>query len=128
MFDTQALLILYLGEKGADRVASILRQILERKVGGYINIVNLAELYHILSRKSIAVAEEKERNIRSFGIKLVPVNDDTLWKEAATLKANHSLSLADAFAAATARTLKAKLLTGTDTEFDNINVQIQRIG
>lgn len=117
-----------MGEKGADRVAGILRQILERKVGGYINIVNLAELYYILSRKSIAVAEEKERNIRSFGIKLVPVNDDTLWKEAATLKANHSLSLADAFAAATARTLKAKLLTGTDTEFDNINVQIQRIG
>jgi predicted nucleic acid-binding protein len=129
VLDTQALLILYMGEEGAENVAGLLKQVLDRKIKGYMNVVNLAELYYILSRKSKKVAEEKERNIRSFGVKIVPVKDNALWKEAATLKACHSLSLADAFAAATAKNLKSKLVTGTDPEFDRIgDIQIERVG
>jgi len=116
-------------EQGAENVADLLKQVLERKIRGYINVINLAELYYILSRKSRKIADEKERNIKNFGVKIVPVNDDALWKEAALLKANHSLSLADAFAAATAKTLKSKLVVGADPEFDNINnIQIERVG
>lgn len=129
VLDTQALLILYMGEEGAENVAGLLKQVLDRKIKGYMNVVNLAELYYVLSRKSKKVAEEKERNIRSFGVKIVPVKDNALWKEAAMLKANHSLSLADAFAAATAKNLKSKLVTGTDPEFDRIgDIQIERVG
>jgi predicted nucleic acid-binding protein len=129
VLDTQALLILYMDEKGSERVAELLNQVLDRKIIGYMNIVNLAELYYILSRKSKKIADEKERNIKSFGVKIVPVKDDVMWKEAATLKANHSLSLADAFAAATAKIMKSRLITGTDPEFDNIGgIQIERIG
>lgn len=129
VLDTQAILILYMGEKGADRIADLLAQILEGKIKGYMNVVNLAELYCILARKSRKVAEEKERNLRSFGVKIVSVRDDDLWKEAAVLKANHTLSLADAFAAATAKTLKSKLVTGSDPEFEAIEgVQIERLG
>ncbi|GEM_PF-548220 len=126
VFDTQALLILYMGEEGSEHVAGLLKQVLDRKIKGYMSVVNLAELYYILGRKSKKVADEKERNIRSFGVRIVPVKDNTLWKEAAMLKASHSLSLADAFAAATARTLRSKLVTGADPEFDSIdNVQIE---
>ena len=128
VFDTQALLVLYLDEKGAEHVMRLLKQVLDGKIKGYMSVVNLAELYYILSRKSRKVADEKERNIRSFGIKIVPVKDDVLWKEAATLKANHSLSLADALAAATAKTLKSKLVTGADPEFDSLNIPIERAG
>jgi ribonuclease VapC len=128
VFDTQAVLILYLGEKGAEQVANLLQQVLEQKRHGYMNVVNLAELYYILSRKSRNVADEKERNLRSFGVKIVSVQDNALWKEAALLKAKHSLSLADAFAAATAKTLNAKLITGSDPEFDNLDIQVKRIG
>lgn len=128
VFDTQALLILYMNEKGAEHVAGLLKQVLDGKIKGYMSVVNLAELYYILSRKSRKVADEKERNIRSFGIKIVPVKDDILWKEAATLKATHSLSMADAFAAATAKTLRSKLVTGADPEFDSTNIQIERVG
>jgi predicted nucleic acid-binding protein len=105
-------------------------QILEGKIKGYMNVVNLAELYYILARKSRKVADEKERNLRSFGIKIVPVQDgDDLWKEAAILKASHALSIADAFAAATAKTLRSRLVTGSDPEFEEIHgVQIERIG
>jgi ribonuclease VapC len=118
-----------MGEEGAENVAGLLKQVLDRKIKAYMNVVNLAELYYVLSRKSKKVAEEKERNIRSFGVKIVPVKDNALWKEAAMLKANHSLSLADAFAAATAKNLKSKLVTGTDPEFDRIgDIQIERVG
>jgi predicted nucleic acid-binding protein len=129
VLDTQALLILYMGEEGSEQIAGLLKQVLDRKIKGYMNIVNLAELYYILGRKSKKVAEEKERNVRSFGVKIIPVKDNALWKEAAMLKANHSLSLADAFAAATAKTLRSKLVTGADPEFEGIdNVQVERVG
>lgn len=128
VFDAQALLILYLGEEGAKKVASILKQILEQKITGYMNVVNLAELYYVLSRKSRKIAEEKEMHIRRFGVKIVPVRDDALWREAASLKAKHSLSLVDAFAVSTAKVLSAKLITGNDPDFDNLGVKIERVG
>lgn len=128
VFDTQTLLIFYMDEIGAQRVAELLRQIMDKKITGYINVVNLAELYYILSRKSRKIAEEKEKSVRNFGVKIVPIRDDVLWKEAAMLKASHSLSLADAFAAATAKTLKSKLVIGDDPEFDKIEgIQIERV-
>jgi predicted nucleic acid-binding protein len=130
VFDTQALLAFYLEEPGAEKVANYLKQVLEKKISGHINIINLAELYYILSRQNEQLAEEKERNLRSFGIKIVPVNVKSgLWKQAALMKAKHPLSIADAFAAATAITLKAKLVTGSDIEFDHIeNLRIERVG
>lgn len=129
VFDTQALMIFYLGEKGAERVEELLRQILDAKISAYINVVNLAELYYVLGRKNKKIADEKEKNIRSFGIKIVPVSASHLWREAAIMKMHHSLSLADAFAAATAKTLKLKLITGPDPEFAGVSgIQIERIG
>ena len=128
VFDTQALLVLYLDEDGADRVADLLGQVLGGRIKGYMNIVNMAELYYILGRKSPKMAAEKERNIRSCGIRLVPVKDASLWREAAMLKAGHSLSLADAFAAATAKALKSRLVTGDDAEFAGIDgLNIERV-
>jgi len=128
VFDTQALLIFYLGEAGAGRVADLLKQVLDRKISGYMNIVNLAELYYILSRKSKKIAEEKEKSLRNFGVKMVPVINGVLWKEAAILKTSGSMSLADAFAAATAKTMKCRLITGSDPEFDSVaGIQIERV-
>ena len=129
VFDSQSLLKLYLGESGSGRVVELLRAVLEGKVEGRINIVNLAELYYILRRKSKQVAEEKEENLKSYGVKVMSVNrNSTLWKTAASLKADHIMSLADAFAAATALELKARLITGNDEEFDDIRgLEVERI-
>lgn len=129
VFDTQALLAFYLGEPGADRVEEYLERTVGKKVRGYINVVNLAELYYILCRESKDVAEEKERNLKSFGVKVVPLSDRAnLWRKAAEIKASNSVSLADAFAAATAMNLNATLITSTDTEFDLIkNLKIEHV-
>jgi predicted nucleic acid-binding protein len=129
VFDSQSLLKLYLGESGSGRVVDLLREVLEGKIEGSINIVNLAEVFYILLRKSKQAAEEKEENLRSFGVKVVPVDpDSSLWKRAASLKADHAMSLADAFAAATALELRSKLLTGADEEFDDIrSLEVERV-
>jgi predicted nucleic acid-binding protein len=130
VFDTQALLALYLGEDGADKVEVHLQDVLERKTKGYLNVVNLAELHYILRRAGREAAEEKERNLRGFGVKVVPIpGRSPLWKEAATIKAEHALSLADAFAAATALLYRGTLLTGSDTEFEGIkDLKLERTG
>jgi len=128
VFDTEALLAFYLGEVGGEEVMKLLTEVQEGKVQGYLNIVNLSELYYILYRKSPMMAEEKERNLRGFGLEIVPVIDDQLWKEAAKMKGKQTLSLADAFAAATAKVLKAKLLTSRDEEFRSLEIPIKRVG
>jgi predicted nucleic acid-binding protein len=121
VFDSQSLLKLYLGEPGSEKVVELLRNVLEGNVKANISIVNLAEIYYILHRRSKEAAEEKEKNLRSYGVKVVSVDPDSpLWKKAASLKAQHSMSLADAFAAATALELKSKLVTGADEDFDGI--------
>ena len=129
VFDTQALLVFYLGEDGSDRVESYLERISVGKVKGYLNVVNLAELHYILRRTSESVAEEKERNLRSFGVRIVPVVDNSpLWREAAAIKADNALSLADAFAASTALLRKGILLTGSDIEFEDVkDLKLERV-
>jgi len=129
VFDSQSLLKLYLGEPGADEVVSLLREVQQGGSDGWISVVNLAEVYYILLRKSRQVAEEKEENLRSYGVRVVPVDPDSpLWKRAASLKAEHSMSLADAFAAATALELHSKLVTGADVDLDDVRgLRMQRV-
>lgn len=121
---------MYLGEEGSNKVEAYLEAISERKVKGYLNLVNLAELYYVLRRIGRSVADEKERNLRSFGVEIVPVRDKSpLWKEAAVIKAENAISLADAFAASTAIHYKGALLTGSDIEFERVkNLEIERVG
>lgn len=130
VFDTQALLVLYLGETGSGEVEARLDEISEGKTKGYLNIINLAELYYVLRRKSENVAEEKERNLLSFGVRIVPVTyNSPLWKRAAAIKSENALSLADAFAASTALMHGGTLVTGSDIEFEQVkNLKIKRVG
>lgn len=126
VFDTEALLAYYLGEIGGEKVLKLLNQVYEKKIKGYINIINLTEFYYILYRKNPKIAEEKERNLKTFGLKIVPITNNKLWKEAAKIKSKNPVSLADAFAAATAKTYKAKLVTG-DIELLKLGIPFIRI-
>ena len=127
VFDTEVLLAFYLGEQGGMEVERLLVKIMKGELRGYLNVLNLTELYYILYRVSPDVAEEKERNLRGYGLEIVPVNDDELWKEAAKTKGKHTLSLADAYAVATAKVMNAKLLFGRDAEFDGLDVSVERV-
>ena len=78
VFDTEPLLSFYRGEPGDTEVELLLNQVIEGSVQAYINIVNLTELYYILHRYSPEAADEKTRNLRAYGIKVVPLVDDTI--------------------------------------------------
>jgi len=116
-----------LGEPGGKKVERRLAKIMEGEIKGYLNIINLTDLFYILYRRNPDLAEEKERNLRGYGLGIVPVDDDELWKGAAKTKGRHTLSLADAFAVATAKVKKANLLVGRDVEFRNVGVSIEQI-
>ena len=126
-FDSEAILAFYLDEKGAEVVEDLLEQIQSGAAEGYMNVINLTEIYYILSRVNPELAEETERKLRLLGLKVVAVEDDGLWREAAQVKAKHSLSLADAFAVATAEAFKSKLVVGSDKEFRELSIQLLRI-
>lgn len=126
-FDSEAILAFYLGEEGGEVVKENLEKIQNGDAEGYINILNLTEIYYILHRVDPKLAEEKQRNLRLYGLKVIPIEDDDLWREAARIKGKHSLSLADAFAAATAKILKSTLMVGSDKEFRELNIPILKI-
>lgn len=126
-FDSEAILAFFLGEAGAELVRDNLEKVQNKEIEGYINILNLTEIYYILSRVSPKLAEEKQRNLRLYGLKIVPIDDNGLWREAAKIKCDHAMSIADAFAVATAQILKTKLMVGSDKEFNNLNVELVRI-
>jgi len=127
VFDTEVILAFYLGESGGKDVERRLVKISKGEIKGYMNIVNLTEFYYILYRRSPKLAEEKERNLRDYGLEIVPVDDEVLWKEAAKMKGEYALSLADVFTVATARVKKAILLVGRNMEFDSIDASMVRI-
>lgn len=127
VFDTETLLAFYLGEPAGKEVERRLVETMKGEIKGYLNIVNLTELYYILYRKNPEIAEEKERNIRGYGVEIVPVEDNELWREAAKTKGKHALSFADAYAVATAKVKKANLLVGRDAEFNGMDISIERI-
>ncbi len=127
VFDTEAILKFYLGEDGAPKVLELLRHVQDKKVKGYISIINLTEFYYILYRKSPEIAKQKVENLLSFGLVPHEIKDNDLWREAGKLKAIHKIPLADAFAAATANHLKATLVAGKDADFEGIKVDMMRV-
>lgn len=127
VFDTEAILIFYLGEDGAPKVLELLERVQDKKDKGYISIINLTEFYYILYRKSPEIAKQKVENLLSFGLVPSEIKDDDLWREAGKLKALHNIPLADAFAAATANHLKATLVAGKDADFEGVDVDIMRV-
>jgi predicted nucleic acid-binding protein len=126
-FDSEAILAFYLGEEGGEFVRDSLGKVQNGDAEGYINILNLTEIYYILFRVDPELAEEKQRNLRLYGLKVIPVEDNDLWREAARIKGRHALSLADAFAVATAKSFESKLVVGSDKEFREINIQLLKI-
>ena len=126
-FDSEAILAFYLDEEGAEVVEDCFEKVQSGTAEGYINVINLTEIYYILKRVSPDLAEETEKKLRLLGLKVVPVEDNGLWREAAHVKAKYSLSLADAFGVATAEAFKSKLVVGSDKEFKELKIQLLRI-
>jgi len=116
VLDSFAVLAFLFGEEGAGEVKRILRKAEEGEAAVFFHWNNLAEVYYIVRRESSRRrALEAIALVKAMPIRLIEF-DESLWLKAAELKATFPISYADSFAAATACTMDAKLVTG-DPEF-----------
>jgi len=123
VFDTYAMIAYFEDELGADRVAQILRQLIQGKAKGYMSAVNWGEVYYNTMREEgIAETERVILQLDKFPIQIVEVNRDFAY-EAAKLKGKYRIAYADCFAVALSVKLNASLVTG-DPEFRKLKERI----
>jgi len=119
VFDSFALIALFRQEPGYELVRDLLVKISSEDSEGYISAINVGEIYYMISRKS----NTKNAEMAIGAVKQMPIQivepDLKMCLDAAGIKAKHSLSYANAFAAALTVTKKAILITG-DHEFDSL--------
>ena len=128
LLDSYAMIAYFEDEPGADRVAQVLKQLIQGKAKGFMSVVNWGEVYYNTMREQgVAEAEKVILQLDKFPIQMVEVNKD-LAHEAAKLKGKYRIAYADCFAAALSVKLKASLVTG-DPEFKKLKerISIQRI-
>jgi len=90
----------------------------------YLNEINLGETYYILGRRTNSkTATSIVSRIRSGPFEIISPDWD-LVKKASNWKIDHSISLADAFAVATAHERNAKLATGDPELKDLLDVEL----
>jgi predicted nucleic acid-binding protein len=126
VLDSFALIAYLRDESGADKVEDLLHKAAARHEPLHMTEVNYAEVQYIIIRKNgLAGWETAAASLVSL-----PINFHAVTREladiAARLKASHPISLADAFAAALAKTQNAELVTG-DREFKVVEKELKKI-
>jgi PIN domain nuclease of toxin-antitoxin system len=85
----------------------------------YAHIFNLSEIYYIYYRRGgVVLAEEVLQALDEAGIRVRDDNDEAFWKEAASFKGRHAMSLPDAFCLTLGRRLGGTVVTTDHSEFD----------
>lgn len=113
VLDSWALIALLNKEQPAsDQVEVLLQQAANGDVFLALSIINLGEIYYILGRSRGSVAaNEFFTQLKRLPIQILQADEPRVLA-AARLKMAHTISYADAFAAAAAVELNAALLTG----------------
>ena len=124
VLDASAMLAMFFGEPGMEKMRDLFHKASEADRPVFISAVNWAEVLCRMERKHGKAGYETARQFeRTTPLEAVPV-DRELAESAASLKNSHDLRLADAFAAALAKSKKAELVTG-DPEFKAMEKEIR---
>ena len=123
VLDSYAMIAYFEDEPGADRVAQVLRQLIQGKAKGFMSVVNWGEVYYSTMREQgVAEAEKVILQLDKFPIRMVEVNKDLAY-EAAKLKGKYRIAYADCYAVALSMKLNAFLVTG-DPEFKKLRERV----
>lgn len=123
VIDSYAMMAYFEDEPGADFVAGILNDIVNKKSKGYMSIINWGEIYYNTLRvQGEKVAEAVLAQLARYPVELMDA-DRSLTYEAAKFKGKYKIAYADCFAAALASRLNAKVVTG-DPEFKKLEEEI----
>ena len=119
LFDSHAILKWTQKESGYQKVKSMLVACRDRTMIGYMNQINVGEVYYMTIRAlGIDQAREFLENFLRLPISIILPDSELIW-QASEIKAEHAISYADCFAVATAVRFKAAILTG-DPEFKKV--------
>ena len=119
VLDSFALLAYLQDEPVAARMEKLLENAEKGKCQLFFSIINLGELLYVIERRGgVAKAQDALALIRQLPIDVVPADEQMVFA-AAHIKANHTLSSADAFVVALAIQENANILTG-DPEFQTV--------
>jgi predicted nucleic acid-binding protein len=124
VLDASALLAMFFGEPGMEKMRALFHKASEADHPVFISAINWAEVLYKLERKHGREGFETARHFEHTTPLEVSPLDRELAEAAATLKNEHGLGLADAFAAALAKSKKAELVTG-DLEFKALEKEIK---
>jgi len=123
VLDSYAMIAFFEDEPGADRVADILREMLDGKAKGFMSVINWGEMYYNTMKEQGAEAAEKVlQQFDKYPIQLIPA-DRAMTHEAAKLKGGFRIAYADCFAAALALVMNALLVTG-DPDFRRMQEKV----
>jgi len=130
VFDTEAIIAFLYNEPGHEAVAELLNEVFTGDTGGFLTETNASEVFYLVARfegvddvPTNASLREADRDIRALerqGLELEAAD----WRLAAEVKADGSISLADAYAVALAHERDATLVAGADDDFDELHVEI----
>jgi predicted nucleic acid-binding protein len=126
VLDTSAIFTFTKAEEGSDVVEDILNMAKKGKDSVYLSFASFMELYYVTwQEKSEDAARELIILVKSLPVHRVDSNE-RLTLSAGRLKANHRLSVADAFIAATAIE-KGAVLVHKDPELEVISKYTETI-
>jgi len=112
VFDSHAILKWTQMEPGYEKVKSCLEACRAESITGYMNQINLGEVYYKTIRVvGIDRAKNILENFFRLPIHIILPDSDLIWK-ASEIKAEYAISYADCFAVATAIKFNAHILTG----------------
>ena len=130
VFDTEAIIAFLYNEPGHEAVAELLDEVFTGDANGFLTETNASEVFYLIARfegvddvPTDASLREADRDIRALerqGLELEAAD----WRLAAEVKADGSISLADAYAVALACERNATLVAGADDDFDELRVEI----
>jgi predicted nucleic acid-binding protein len=130
VFDTEAIIAYLYKEPGHEVVADLLDQVFSGETDGFLTETNASEVFYLVARfegvddaPTDASLREADRDIRALerqGLELEAAD----WRLAAEVKADGSISLADAYAVALAHERDATLVAGADDDFDELPIEV----
>ena len=119
VLDAFAFIAYIQGEPAAQSVKKILQDAEQNKCHVYISIINVGEvLYNIERNKGITSAQDILTLLQDMPIEILSADNQTVLA-AAHIKANHTISYADAFVVVAAQKINGTIMTG-DPEFEEV--------
>jgi uncharacterized protein len=125
VFDSWAIIAYLEDEPAGKKVADVISEANEHQTMLLMSVVNASEVWYILARgTSKNEADKALDDLISLGIRFIDA-DWNLAHRAARFKGKHTMSLADAFAAALAQQEKGAVLLTGDKEFTQVEREVK---